>query len=66
MKYHPTRETTVYPQYVVDERAFVEPYRQITVLQRQYYLWKFFHPAKYSPNKIRCNTLLHGLSTPRG
>lgn len=52
--------------YEIAEEAFIKPLRLMSPTMRQWYLWKFYHEPPYHPNKIRCNTLLHGMSTPRG
>jgi hypothetical protein len=54
------------PQYEFAEEAFTPPLRLMSPLHRQWYLWKFYHEPSYHPNKQRCNTILHGMSTPRG
>lgn len=54
------------PQYEVAEEAFIPPVRLMSPAMRQWYLWKFYHEPPFHPNKVRCNTLVHGMSTPRG
>lgn len=63
MKFYSQNQTS---SYYVNEEAFVSPVRLLSPAMRQWYLWKFFHEPGFMPNKVRCNTLLHGYSTPRG
>lgn len=52
--------------YFINEDAFIAPIKLLSPTMQQWYLWKFFHEPPYHPNKARCQTLLHGASTPRG
>lgn len=63
MKFHSHKGKA---QYQIDEAAFVPPIRCFSPQMYQWYLWKFFHEPPYTPQKQRCNTFLHGMSTPRG
>lgn len=54
------------PVYDVDERAYISPVRLESPLMRDWYLYRFYNEPGFHPNKQRCNTLLHGMSVPRG
>lgn len=63
MKFH---SNTGKPVYEVDEAAYISPVRLESGLMREWYLYRFFNEPPFHHNKVRCNTLVHGQSVPRG